>query len=466
MKSLALLILSLSLALAGSAAAKPNVVLILADDLGYGDVACYAETPYQTPQIDRMAAEGIRLTRFVTPMPYCAPTRASLMTGRYPSRCGLVSNPAPDFPAEKDPARAREVDQLGLPEGEVTLAQLFRDAGYVTACIGKWHLGHQPDLLPTRRGFDEYFGIPYSNDMRPVRLLENEAVFEEPVQQATLTKRYTERALSFFEKNREKPFFLYLAHAMPHKPLAASEDFLGKSGAGLYGDVITELDWSVGEILSKLEKLGLEENTLVFFTSDNGPWYGGSTGGLREMKGSTFEGGYRVPMIARWPGTIPAGQTSEAPAIMMDLFATSLAAAKIRPPGDRAIDGKDLLPFFRKESAGPHEILFGQTAGDLATVRSGPWKLVLRPHPKVARTMRPDEPWIDPRAPDGTTILAPAEQYHPSQYPGLLTGDMTEAPMLFDLDADPGEQHNVAAEHPDVVRSLQMLRPEGIQFPE
>ena len=211
--------------------------------------------------------------------------------------------------------------------------------------VGKWHLGHQsPEQLPTHRGFDEYLGILYSNDMRPVRLIDGEKPVEYPLVQATLTRRYTERALRFIERNRNSPFFLYFAHAMPHKPLACSEAFYKKSGAGLYGDVLAELDWSVGQVLAKLKELGLDRRTLVLFTSDNGPWFGGSTGGLRGMKSTTWEGGYRVPCIARWPGRIAAGNVCGAPAVTMDLFATALAAAEIQPPQDRVIDGKDLLP--------------------------------------------------------------------------------------------------------------------------
>ena len=298
---LAMILLGSSLARPAEAeqlAVKPNVIIILADDLGYGDLGCYGHPRFKTPNLDRLAAEGVRMTQLNTPMPFCAPTRAALLTGRYPFRCGLTSNPDP----ESGPAS----DAVALPAGEVTLAQLLHSAGYATGMVGKWHLGHKmPEYLPTRRGFDEYFGIPYSNDMRPVRLLDGETEVEYPVVQATLTRRYTERALRFIESNRDRPFFFYFAHAMPHKPLACSEPFYKKSGAGLYGDALAELDWSVGRVLARLKELGLEERTLVLFTSDNGPWYGGSTGGLRGMKATTWEGGYRVPCIARWPGRVP-----------------------------------------------------------------------------------------------------------------------------------------------------------------
>ncbi|MCX7827364.1 MAG: sulfatase-like hydrolase/transferase, partial [Verrucomicrobiae bacterium] len=302
------------------AANKPNVILIIADDLGYGDLACYGHPKFKTPCLDRMASEGARLTQFNCPMAFCAPTRAALLTGRYPFRCGMTQNPSPDG---KPPA-----NELHLPESEVTLAQLLKRAGYATGMVGKWHLGHaKPEWLPTGRGFDEYFGIPYSNDMRPVELLEGTRRVEYPVVQATLTQRYMKRALDFIQRNRSRPFFLYFAHAMPHKPLAVSENFYKKSGAGLYADTMAELDWSVGQLLDKLTELGLDKQTLVVFTSDNGPWFGGSTGGLRGMKGSSYEGGYRVPCIAWWPGKIPPGHVSHELSVMMDLFATSLAVA-------------------------------------------------------------------------------------------------------------------------------------------
>ena len=282
---------------------KPNIVIILADDLGYGDLGCYGHPRFKTPNLDRMAKEGVLLTQFNTPMPFCAPTRAALLTGRYPFRSGLSTNPDPDGGAA--------ADAVALPPGEVTLAQILRKAGYATGMVGKWHLGHKsPNNLPTQRGFEEYLGIPYSNDMRPVRLLEGKVEVEYPVVQATLTKRYTERALRFIERNRDRPFFLYFAQAMPHKPLAVSEAFYKKSGAGLYGDTLAELDWSVGQVLTRLKDLGLDAQTLVIFTSDNGAWYGGSTGGLRGMKSTTWEGGFRVPCIVRWPGRLPAGRTA------------------------------------------------------------------------------------------------------------------------------------------------------------
>ncbi|MDX1947622.1 MAG: sulfatase [Pirellulaceae bacterium] len=420
---------------------RTNIVLILADDLGHGDLGSFGHPKFQTPRLDGLAAEGARLTNFYASCPFCAPTRASLLTGRYPFRSGMNGNPAPDG----------GVNDLGLPDSEVTLAEALRAAGYATACIGKWHLGHQPRFFPTRHGFDEYFGILYSNDMRPVELRENEAAFEYPVVQATLTERYTERAAAFIEKNRDRPFFLYLPHAMPHKPLAASDKFYKQSGNGLYADVLAELDAGIGRVLDKLAECKLEERTLVLFSSDNGPWYGGSTGGLRGMKGQNWEGGIRVPLIARWPGRIPPGHVSHEPAIMMDLFATALAATGAPLPAERTIDGRNILPLLSSAAKSPHEALFSVQGKNLSTIRMGNWKL----HP--AGTPKPDTrgaDWVDPRAPDGTTILAPVEQARPTAFPGLLTGDTASGPALFDLATDPGEQRNVAADHPAIVARL------------
>jgi arylsulfatase A-like enzyme len=425
---------------------KPNLVVILADDLGYGDLGCYGHPRFKTPNLDRMASEGVRLTQLNTPTPFCAPTRAALMTGRYPFRCGLTTNPTPDG----GPA----ADATVLPLVEVTLAQILRGAGYATGMVGKWHLGHKrPEYLPTRRGFDEYLGIPYSNDMRPVRLLEGEREIAYPVVQATLTRRYTERALRFIERNRDRPFFLYFAHAMPHKPLACSEAFYKKSGAGLYGDVLAELDWSVGQVLAKLKHLGLDQRTLVVFTSDNGPWYGGSTGGLRGMKSTTWEGGFRVPCIVRWPGRLSAGTVCRELAVTMDLFATALAAAGVPPPRDRVIDGTDLFPLFSGKEHAAHAVVFGHQGPHLATVRDGRWKLHLLPA-RNGRQSTQGQRWLDPRGPDGVTILAPYEQSQPIEFPGLRTGDETRAMSLFDLESDPGEQHDVSAQHGDIVARL------------
>lgn len=435
-------------AIAVQPTSRPNIIVVLADDLGYGDLSCYGQTRYKTAHIDKMAAEGARLMHFNCPASFCAPTRASLLTGRYPFRCGMTSNPAPDG--------GQAAHQIHLPESEVLLPQRLKSAGYTTGMIGKWHLGHASEnWLPIHRGFDSYLGIPYSNDMRPVALFEGDKKSEYPVVQANLTKRYTERAIDFIEENKDRPFFLYLAHAMPHKPLAASEEFYKKSGAGLYADTLLELDWSVGQIFAKLKSLALDEKTFVVFTSDNGATFGGSTGGLRGMKGSTYEGGYRVPFIARWPGKILAGHVSSSPGVMMDLFATVLKVAQIDAPSDRTIDGQDILPLLTTPGADQDRVILGHKGAQLATVRDARWKLhVISPSVGLATVFKPGETYVDPRGPDGITILAPYEQAQPSQHPGVQTGDAPKAMQLFDLRQDPSEQMDVAAQYPEVVARL------------
>jgi uncharacterized sulfatase len=431
------------------AAQRPNVVVILADDLGYGDLGCYGHPKFKTPRLDQMAAEGARLTQFNTPAPFCAPTRASLMTGRYPFRCGMTQNPAPDG----GPA----ADALALPKSEITLAQVLKLAGYATGMVGKWHLGHHAASLPTERGFDSYYGIPYSNDMRPVQVLEGTKVVEYPVVQTTLTQRYTDRAVDFIKRHAAKPFFLYFAEAMPHKPLAASEKHYQKSGAGLYGDVLMDLDESVGRVLDALKEAGVENDTLVFFTSDNGAWFGGSCGGLRGMKGTNWEGAYRVPLLARWPGKIPAGQVIHEMAVMMDLFTTATVAAGAIVPDARILDGKDMMPVLAGRGASPHEVIFGQQNSKLATVRDARWKLHVLPANQMK--LKPDATgrWHDPRLPDGVTILAPIEQYNLDAYPGLASGVEPAKMQLFDLNNDPGEQQDVSAAHPAEVKRLKRL---------
>ncbi|MAG94119.1 MAG: hypothetical protein CMJ48_10255 [Planctomycetaceae bacterium] len=435
------------------AAGKPNVVVIFADDLGYGDVGVFnKECPFKTPHLDRMAAQGARLTSFYVPTPYCAPSRGTILTGRYPFRHSVVRNPAPDSGSSN----------FGLPDSEVTLAEALKSVGYATAAYGKWHLGHQAEWLPRTQGFDEYFGILYSNDMFPVQLVHNEGVVEYPVVQASLTKRYTDRALSFIEQHKDEPFFVYLPHAMPHKPLAASDDFYTpESRDNLYADVIAELDFEIGRLLARIDALGLDEKTLVIFTSDNGPWYGGSTGGLRGMKGKTWEGGLRVPMIARMPGVIPAGLVNDAPAASIDVFPTVCRLAGVSIPSDRTIDGRDILPLLKDAKAkSPHDGVFGMQGAFLASVRSGKWRLHVRSPGGLRFSNLSQEQlanWIDPRGPDGVILLAPYEQPKPTEHPGLTTGDGPKAMMLFDLDADPGEQRDVAGEHPDVVKRLKAL---------
>lgn len=437
----------LSLGTLEAAAPPPNVVIILADDLGYGDLGCYGHPAFKTPRLDQLAKQGTRMTQFNCPAPFCAPTRAALLTGRQPFRCGMTQNPAPDG--------GPDADKLALPEREVILPQVLKRAGYATALIGKWHLGHQPGRLPTDRGFDEYYGIPYSNDMRPVQVLAGTQVAEYPVVQATLTTRYAQRAADFMRRHRTQPFFLELAEAMPHKPLAAAEKHYQKSGAGLYGDALADLDESVGTVLDTLKELGLEERTLVLFTSDNGAWFGGSCGGLRGMKGTSYEGGYRVPMIARWPGHIPADRVCTELGVMMDLFATVLEATGARMPDDRVIDGRSLLPVLARGAKSDQPYVFGHKGSKLATIRDARWKLHVLPAAEMKLKAGPDGQWLDPRAPDGVTIIAPFEQYNIDRPPGLTSGVTPAAMQLFDLQTDPGEQKDVAADHPEVVKRLQ-----------
>jgi arylsulfatase A-like enzyme len=379
-----------------------------------------------TPHLDRLASEGIRLESFYTD-PTCTPSRTMLMTGTYAQRFAM---PTAYFPW----------DRRGLHPDEVTIAEVLRDAGYATAIVGKWHLGHHPELLPTRQGFDEYFGIPYSNDMGRVNpldldiypdlpLFDGERVIELEPDQAELTRRYTERAVDFIRRHRDEPFFLYLAHSMPHWPIQASAAFLGRSGRGLYGDVIAELDGSVGEVMGALAESGLDERTLVIFASDNGPWLlfgdqAGSSGGLREGKGTTFEGGVRVPAIARWPGRIPAGASSSEPIGLIDLLPTVARLAGAPLPSDRVIDGRDVWPILSGEpAAAPREAHYFFNQGALEAVRSGRWKLHL-PH-----------------------------SYAAVPEPGVM--ETREIGMaLFDLEQDPGEMRDRAASNPEVVERL------------
>lgn len=436
---------------------KTNVVLILADDLGYGDLSSYGQQQWKTPNIDRLAAEGARLTHFYTPTPYCAPTRASLLTGCYPLRHGLTANPNPE--KAKNFQTYRGGDDIGIADNQVLLSELFKSSGYTTAIIGKWHLGHKPSFLPTRHGFDEYFGIPYSNDMKPVVLLHNEDVVEYPVVQTTLTKRYTERAVRFIEANKDRPFFLYLPHAMPHKPLTASEEFYTpETTQDLYADAVRELDWSVGEVLKKLADTGLEENTIVIFLSDNGPWFGGSSGGLRGMKSQNWEGGIRVPFIVRWKKHIPAGHVSHEPAGVIDALPTLSRLTGITLPKELVLDGLDISALLTSPAKTPHTVLFSFYTNKLQTVSDGRWKLHLH-SPELAQ-LPSDAAWIDPRRPDGVTILAPYEQPKADQFPGIRTGDAAGEGLLFDLVNDPAEQKNVAAQHPDIVEKLKRMATE------
>jgi arylsulfatase len=395
------------------AGAAPNIVMIFCDDLGYGDLGSYG-SKIRTPNLDRMAAEGVRFTNFCSADPVCSPSRAALLTGRYPTRVGV---PAVLFPQDKG----------GLNRDETTLADVLKARSYRTMCIGKWHLGRPDEYLPTRRGFDEYFGIPYSNDMNPRVLMRNTEVLEDPVALDTLTPRYTEQAVRFIKESKGSPFFLYLPHTYPHIPLGASPRFRGKSPLGLYGDVVEEIDWSVGEVLGALKQNGLDQNTLVMFSSDNGPWYQGSPGKLRGRKNSTYEGGIREPFIARWPGRIPKGRVSHALGSMMDVFptVTKLAGGTLPP---KPLDGIDLWPVLSGQKASiDREALLYFDRWDLQCARWNNWKLHLQRHNSAPYTMAP--------AAGRQSFVLP----HPE---------------LYNLESDPDESYDVAAQNPQIVTQI------------
>lgn len=424
-------------AIAAEAAAPPNVVLIFADDLGYADVGAFGAAGYATPNIDRLATEGVKFTDFYVAQAVCSASRAALLTGCYSNRVGISGALGPGA-------------KIGLAPAERTLGELFKSHGYATAIFGKWHLGDAANLLPTRQGFDVYFGLPYSNDMwpkhptaknfPPLPLFEMEKIREHNPDQTQLTTWYTERAVQFIEANQKQPFFLYLPHSMPHVPLFVSEKHAGKTERGLFGDVITEIDWSVGQVLATLERLKLDDRTLVIFTSDNGPWlsYGnhaGSAKPLREGKGTSFEGGVRVPAVMRWPGKIPAQTVCREPAMTIDLFPTLAALLDDQTPADRKLDGRDIRPLIFGEpgAKSPHDALYFYWGDRLEAVRSGRWKLHF-PH-------------------DYRSLVGPAGQDGlPGGYQQRKIGR-----ELFDLETDPGETQDVAAEHAEIVKELDVL---------
>jgi len=360
-----------------AAAAAPNYVLIFCDDLGYGDLGCYGSTKNRTPRIDAMAKEGMRFTSFLSSSPVCTPSRASLLTGCYARRVGMHEDFTGHWVLIPRSRRGMHADEFTLPE-------MLKAKGYATACIGKWHLGDQPPHLPTAHGFDEYYGIPYSNDMAsarrgdpPLPLVQDTKVIEAPADQATLTKRYTREAIQFIERNKSKPFFLYLPHTFPHLPLFASKEFHGKSSNGRYGDSVEEIDWSTGKILDALKQHGLDKKTLVIFTSDNGSngRNGGSNAPLSGAKGGTMEGGMRVPMIARWPGRIPAAGTCNELSSTMD-FLPTFAALSGGLLSANKIDGHDITPLLTgtKGAISPYEVFYYYRRRQLQAVRWGDWK--------------------------------------------------------------------------------------------
>ncbi len=410
---------------------KPNIIIIYADDMGWGDLGCYGHPVNRTPNLDRMAAEGMRFTDFYSAAEVCTPSRASLLTGRYAIRSGMCHN---------DRRVLHSQAKGGLPPDEITLPELLKREGYATSIVGKWHLGHLPHHLPVHHGFDSYFGMPFSNDMMPAPeapkgrekfyeekkdfwrtpLIRGTDVIDPRPDQRQVTRLYTEEAVKIIRERKGGPFFLYLAHAFPHVPLFASETFRGKSAAGLYGDVIAELDWSVGQVLDALRSEGIERNTLVLFSSDNGPWlvfkhHGGSAGPFREGKGSTWEGGMRVPGIAWWPGRVPAGAVQREVATTMDLFTTCAKLAGAKVPADRAIDGVDISPLLFGTGGVERDAFFYYRGSTLYAARLGPWKA----HFITRSGYGPDKP----------------EAHDP--------------PLLFHLGEDPGERFNRAAELPE-----------------
>jgi arylsulfatase A-like enzyme len=423
----------------GPSARLPNFIVVYADDMGYADIGPFSTKtgtarPH-TPNLDRMAAEGVRLTNFYVAQAVCSASRIALLTGAYSNRVGIQG-------------ALNHRATTGINANETTIAEMLKPKGYATAIFGKWHLGHEKPFLPLHNGFDEYFGLPYSNDMWPrhpqqkdfypdLPLIDGDAVAKLDPDQTQLTTWYTEHAVSFIERNRERPFFLYVAHAMPHVPLFVSDKFKGKTGS-LYGDVVAEIDWSVGQILDAVKRAGLDENTLVIFTSDNGPWlsygnHGGSAGPFREGKGTAFEGGVRVPFVARWPGRIPTGTVSAVPTMTIDVLPTFAGLAQVPVSKERIIDGHDAWRALSGARGGdPHDALYFYWGTELHAVRSGKWKLHL-PHPYQA---------LETAGADGA--------------PGKYVRRELEL-SLYDLDKDPGESTNIASEQPHVVKSLMVF---------
>ena len=422
--------------------ALPNIVIVFTDDQGYQDVGCFGSPDIETPNLDQMAREGIKFTSFYVAQAVCSASRTALLTGCYPNRVGITGALGPK-------------NTHGINSDEMILAEVAKRRNYATAIFGKWHLGHHPEFLPTRHGFDEYFGLPYSNDMwpyhptagdkfPPLPLIEGEKTIKicDAEDQTQLTTWYTERAVAFIEKNKNRPFFCYLAHSMPHVPLFVSDKYEGKSPRGLYGDVIGEIDWSVGQVLGTIKRLGLDDNTLVIYTSDNGPWlsygdHGGCALPLREGKGTSFEGGVREPCIMRWPGRIPAGTVCDEMAATIDVLPTIAGLLDVELPSDRVIDGKDIWPLISAQPGAktPHDVYYYYYQGaQLQAIRAGKWKLHF---PHGYRSLDGN-----PGGTGGT----------PVPYVQKQTGL-----ELYDLENDIAETTDVAKKRPDVVKRLEAL---------
>jgi arylsulfatase A-like enzyme len=456
----------------GAAAPRPNLIVILADDLGYGDVAAYGAHGIRTPNLDRLAEEGVSFTHFYASGVYCSPSRAGLLTGRYPIRTGV------NFPIQphadslqrrltrlagrlaarigaSDLAQAGESAVAGLPASEITLAEALRLAGYATGMVGKWHLGDfdgDPSFHPLRHGFDFFAGFPASNDEFPYSYWRDEERVDPDLglAQENVTADLTREAIAFVERHRDEPFFLYFAHKNVHTPLVPAPDFAGRSAAGPYGDSVEELDASVGELMRALEERGLRDRTLVVFTSDNGPWHQGSPGGLRGRKGQPLEGGQRVPTLAVWRGRLPAGRVVDAPTMNIDLFPTALALAGLAPPSDRAIDGRDLWPLLSGATdESPHEGLFFFNANAIDGVRAGRWKFYRFVNEYVWPTPL-DKPntW--------TGRLAIAYRHHDPRT-GRTVPLLTSFPLLYDVSSDVDESYNLVERHPDEAARLLAL---------
>lgn len=407
---------------------KPNIIIFFADDMGYGDLGCFGSPNIRTPNIDKLANEGMKLTSFYVAGPVCTPSRAGLMAGRYPIHT-LSRNIGPETIG-------------GFPQEEPIIAEVLKEAGYRSMAIGKWHLGYSPkEYLPTGKGFDHYYGLPYSNDMLdpwiesdvPLKLyVDDKATKTVNYDQESLTIDYTNEAINFIEKSRSKPFFLYLPYSMPHLPISTTDNFRDRSAGGLYGDVIETIDWSVGEIVKTLERLNVDENTLIIFTSDNGPWYNlpdrmlqrgvkpwhqGSTGVLRGAKASTYEGGMRVPGIFNWKGVIPPGQVSSEMASTLDIFPTLIEAAKTSAPEGKEFDGYNILPFIKGEASSPRKEFRYYRGTKLEAIREGKWKFRYTSHMQES-----------------------------------VDDDIK--PQLFNMSDDPGEKYNVADIYPEIAKSM------------